>query len=98
LDDLTYCQQPSGNWELQDVAKYFACDEATISKANVTSSLQIWITLLVLQLLERIYADCKQEWLLIAEKALQWVKRQEKEDLIKTWVAKASEFANKFVK
>ena len=96
LDDITFTQQPSGNWEIEDIERYFTTSP---SKENVCKSKSVWATLLVIQLLELKYADNNNEWILMAEKAMQWLKKQESnEEVVKTWKEQAIDFVKEYAK
>ncbi|KAJ3436993.1 von willebrand factor a domain-containing protein 5a [Anaeramoeba flamelloides] len=78
IDDIVNAQSAKGFFEYNtNIAKLLELESTKIeqSKPQDVSDINIWSTVLVICLLEKYFANLKDEWNLVARKARIWIKK-----------------------
>jgi len=69
-------QKADGSWILEEVVSLLKLDKGVVESRNPCNNITLWITVITVCHLEKIYASTKELWQLVAKKATIYIKKQ----------------------
>jgi len=68
-------QKSNGTWSLDDLVSVLKCNQDLVESKNPSNDLTLWVTVIMLQYLEKKYSNTRNLWEMVAKKAIIFIKK-----------------------